>query len=638
MCIRDSLAYLRSEGNETILIVANLSRFAQYAELDLSRFKGRQPMELFGRSRLPAVGDHPYPLPLAPHQFFWFSLEEPKTILTGERHETPQIQVRGTNWEQVLTGDARTSLEHALEGYIRARRWFGGKARNPTHLRIEENVRIPVGEGAAHLVMARLDYETGDPETYVVPLAYAEGDEAARLIADNPLAVVAALQLRGKPTGGVLLDALHSRAFNATLLETIMEQRRFKTTLGTLRGVAGRPLAMLHEGSANPPDGVVVRADQSNTSVAYDQKYFLKLYRKSDAGINPDLEVGRFLTERTQFANIAPVLGAIEFVREHGEPVTVASLLGFVPSHGDAWGLTLDALSSFLERALAQRAEVERLPPVVNPYAGLLAPPAGGLMETLVGPYSTLAQVLGQRTAEMHLALASDHDDPHFAPEPFSALYQRSIYQSMRNTTMRALHLLRKKLKEFPADVQAEAHTLLANEARLMHRFHEVIASPMHSMRIRVHGDFHLGQVLFTGRDFVIIDFEGEPARSLSERRIKRSPLRDVAGMLRSFSYASHAAVLKQTRRGVLPEGLTEEEHAWTNHWFRHVSAQFLETYLKTLGTTGLVPQDEGQLKVLLNAMLLEKAAYELSYELNHRPDWVKIPVRGILQLAGVDQ
>jgi maltose alpha-D-glucosyltransferase/alpha-amylase len=249
----------------------------------------------------------------------------------------------------------------------------------------------------------------------------------------------------------------------------------------------------------------------------------------------------------------------------------------------------------------------------------------------LIDAYLESARLLGQRTAELHKALASSADDPNFAPEPFSMLYQRSIYQSMQSYVSQVFQWLRAQLKQRPDSAREEAQQVLDLEGEIRRRYRALLQRKLNTMRIRVHGDYHLGQVLYTGRDFVIIDFEGEPARPLSERRIKRSPLRDVAGMLRSFHYASYGALFGQVP-GVHPEDFPALE-PWARFWYTWVSVAFLKSYLAVAKDEPFLPKDPIELQILLDAYLLAKAVYELGYELNNRPDWLKVPLQGLLQL-----
>jgi maltose alpha-D-glucosyltransferase / alpha-amylase len=252
----------------------------------------------------------------------------------------------------------------------------------------------------------------------------------------------------------------------------------------------------------------------------------------------------------------------------------------------------------------------------------------------LIGTYLESARLLGNRTAALHLALASETENKDFSGEPFTPHYQRSLYQSMRNLAMEKFQLLRRKLPELPESVAPIAKRVIESSDLIMEQFRPVFQRKIKATRCRIHGDYHLGQVLYTGKDFVIIDFEGEPARSISERRIKRSPLKDVAGMLRSFHYATYATLYKRLEQGsVTPEQFSRVE-PWAHFWQAWVSAVYLKAYLDETGSAGFLPASEEELEILLEAYVMEKAIYELGYEVNHRPEWLKIPLQGLLQLA----
>ncbi len=646
---RKVLVFLRRYGDELILVVANLSRFVQYAELNLSEFRGMVPIELFGRTEFPPIGDLPYFLTLGPHTFYWFALEPQRAAglsappaaaapPAGAAARVPVLTLSG-GWESAFQGKARAGLEDILGGYLRTRRWFGGKARRIRSARIREALRMPYASSAAYLSLVQVDYSEGDPELYALPLTFAAGERADQVRHESPQLIVASVPTGEGDGEGVLYDALGDREFCAALLEAIGHRRR-------LRGDAGDVVAApMHEfrhapaGGGPPPEPSVLKAEQSHTSVLYGDRFILKLFRRLGPGRNPELEVGRFLTERVAFPHVPAVAGAIEYRVEREEPVTLAILQKFVPNEGDAWSYTLDALSHYYERIAAGPAAADRggalLPhgPLMDLAARDLPPAAN----ELVGAYLGDAQLLGQRTAELHVALAADRTDPAFAPEPFTPLDQRSLYQSMRTLARETLATLRRSLRELPETARAEAGRVVDSEDEILGRFHAILDRKITGMRIRCHGDYHLGQVLYTGKDFVIIDFEGEPSRPLGERRLKRPCLRDVAGMLRSFHYAAHAALLRHAARGGVserPEALAAQEWA-ARFWHRWVSAAFMKGYLDVAGRAAFMPGQRDEAQVLLDAHLLEKAIYELGYELNNRPDWVRIPLQGILESLG---
>jgi len=364
----------------------------------------------------------------------------------------------------------------------------------------------------------------------------------------------------------------------------------------------------------------------------YGQRLILKIFRRLSEGTNPDLEIGRFLTERARFPHIPSVAGALEYRAGEGEPTTLGILQAYVVNEGDAWSYTLDQLERYFECVLTIRSELgDFVAPTGSPLD-----PTGQHSPFLVlemASHLETARLLGQRTAEVHLALAAETEDPAFAPEPFAYLYQRSLYQSMRTSTLRNFEVLRERLGDLSGPSATEATALLALEGELLETFRGIVGDRLAGMRIRSHGDYHLAQVLHTGTDLVIIDFEGEPARPLSERRLKQSPLRDVAGMLRSFDYAAYTALFSSAEKGVIREEDVAVLEPWARFWRQWMSSAFLRAYLPPVSGAGLVPADPDPLGRLLRVFLLDKAVYELGYELNSRPSWARIPIRGILDL-----
>ncbi len=633
------LAFVRRYQDEIVLVVANLSRFAQYVELDLGGFKGMRPIELFGRAEFPPIGELPYLLTLGPHAFYWFALEpqrvgEVEVSALGPEVQVPTLAVAG-GWESLLRKETKSPLEKYLPEFLRPRRWFGGKARRIKSVEIEEAIPVPHDGRASYAALLHVEYTEGDPETYLLPLAFATGEGAQEIAEQTPHMMVARLKSRGEE--GVLYEALRDAEFCAALLEAMGRRRRFKGSAGELQATSTRIFRRLRGSEQERLEPAPLRAEQSNSSVMYGDRFILKLFRRLDEGINPELEIGSFLMERTGFKNLPPVAGALEYRRGRGEPTTVGILQGFVPNEGDAWQYTLDALSRYYEQAVTQPVEARG---DVRDQKSLLAQAqeeAPELARELIGMYLDSAWRLGCRTAELHLALASAPEDPVFGPEPFTPFYQRSLYQSMRNLTVQSLGLLRRKVRSLPEALQPGAEAILTQEDEVLRRFRSILERKITATRTRIHGDYHLGQVLFTGSDFVIMDFEGEPARSISERRIKRSPLRDVAGMVRSFHYAAYSGLLGRAAGGVVrPEDLPALE-PWADYWYLSVSGAFLRAYFEAAGQASFLPQGQDELHVLLGAYLLEKAIYELAYELNNRPDWVRIPLGGILQLLGLN-
>jgi maltose alpha-D-glucosyltransferase/alpha-amylase len=380
-----------------------------------------------------------------------------------------------------------------------------------------------------------------------------------------------------------------------------------------------------------PLNSQTVKAEQTNTSILYEDRFYFKLFRNPKEGINPDQEIVQFLTEKTGFRNTPSFAGSIEYQRPGSEPIAIGLLQEFIPNQGDAWTYTQDAIERYFEKALSRVREIQETPkPPVSLLDIDLAHVSAPLLELVEGHYLEMLALLGKRTAEMHIALSSVTEKQDFAPEPFSMLYQRSVFQSMRTLLNRVLQDLKTSLRKLPEPVQQEASSILQSEQKIINSLQKFTSRKFSAMRIRIHGDYHLAQVLYTGKDFIIIDFEGEPARELTERRLKHSPFKDVAGMVRSFHYAVNTALFKEASVRLKDTPLLQP---WANLWYRYVSGIFLKSYLDTVENAPFIPSDREALKIMLNAYLLEKAVYELGYELNNRPEWVAIPLRGIKDL-----
>ena len=602
------LAFLRQYEDETILGVVNLSRFAQCAQIDLSKFAGSVPMEIIGRSPFPTIKKTPYFLTLSGHSSYWFLLQpQNKRDGAAKKRVVPSLNAE-PELESLLADGQREKIENeVLPEYLPSCRWFGAKALTLREMKVREFSPISSAPDAAQLWVVEVSYLDGPTENYALPVKVASADKAKNISQTTPHAVIARF-----PDGSILFDAIWDSEFRKKLFTLMLNGQPANGRNGKLVGMLTPRVGQI----ASVPPSHVLSAEQSNSSILFADKFFLKLYRKLEDGVNPDVEVTRFLTERAGFGHVPAFNGAIEYRREKSQPTVVCLLQDAVSAETDAWTMTLDHVGRFYERVLARKTDLQNE-----------TKPAAILIEELVGGiYPEKAKLLAQRTGELHLALASVRDDPVFAPEPFNPMAQRSVYQSMRTLLRRNFESLKKKLKDIPDHLQEEAKEVLATEAEILAREKRLLDRKTNAAKIRIHGDYHLGQVLYTGKDFVILDFEGEPARPLSERKLKRSALRDVAGMMRSFQYAAYSALWQPSTR---PEDIPFLER-WADIWYRAMSSAFLRNYLDTTANAVFVPNNLDDFQVLLEAYLLDKAVYEVGYELNNRPDWVIIPIRGI--------
>ncbi|HET7479443.1 MAG TPA: maltose alpha-D-glucosyltransferase [Rubrobacteraceae bacterium] len=635
---RKVLAYLREHEDEAILCVANLSRSAQPVELDLSRFRERIPVELIGGSSFPPIGSLPYFLTLPGHAFYWFRLSLETEASPPRWHEgsprflEPPVLVLPAGRETArrahraplrIPSRQLSHLERdALPEFLKSRRWFASKGAGIE--RVEVATRAEVGESHV-LTLLRVHVrddsgEEAEPHLYFLPLAAAweedgEGDGLEEFM-PNTLA-----KLRRRSKMGVLYDALMDEEFCRGLVAAMEENRDVAIGEGEIHFSRTDVFDDLL-GGESPSELAVRRAgvEQSNTSMIVGERLILKAYRRLQKGTNPDLEIGRYLTEEVRFGNTPPLAGAIEYEGPDGEFTTLGLLQGFVSNQGDGWSYTLDYLNRYLEeRAVtAWTIEEDEEPEPEEPEADSAF-------------FMGLIHTLGLRTGELHEAFATPTDDEAFAPEVASPEEVAGWVQGVRDELKSTFNTLKRRQKKLPEEVRADVERLLEKRKEVEKRIRAVAGEEFEVVKTRHHGDYHLGQVLVVNNDFQIIDFEGEPARPLAERRAKQCPLRDVAGMLRSFNYAARSAFLRVSAER--SEQHVEVLEAEVAAWERRAREAFMEGYAEGARGAASYPEDPEQARRLVELFTIEKALYEIRYELDNRPDWLGIPVRGILDL-----
>ncbi|MBV8780816.1 MAG: maltose alpha-D-glucosyltransferase [Phycisphaerae bacterium] len=621
------LVFLRRDESEHILVIANLSRFSQPIELDLSEYVGWKPIELFGNVRFPAVeAGGKYSLSVGPHGFYWFHME-PAKAASDATAGISDIAVRGVGESLLDAFDFDRILEYHLPDLLPTRRWFASKARSIRNCRIVDRILLEAGA----LFLVQVEYVEGESEMYAMPLV-AQLDEST----DDPTALLRFIDEQSRRW--IVRDGMRSAELARQLLGIALRGGEMG---GERLRLAGRPIATdsISADAETLPVKIPER-EQSNSNVVFADQLIFKLYRRIDDGINPELEIGEHLA-KVGFSNTAPLAGAIELVGR-GAPRTLSVALGFVPHQNDAWALFLDHGQRYFEGidSLTPEQAASALCTPGDPGChGTDEGPPKEISSLMTAPLE-LARLLGRRTAEMHAAMADDRGDSAFTAEPFSLTYQRSLLQSMRNTTRSTMQTLSNRIETLTGETRAMADELLRRQADVLRKFHEVTGRPVHASRSRVHGDYHLGQVLWTGKDFVIVDFEGEPLRPVGERRLKRSSLRDVAGMVRSFDYTAWTA-LKRHRELLPRERSTASQQreiraaisgsAW-------LGREFVRAYTIRLRElrSDLIPQNSEDAELVLRSWILEKALYEVRYELNARPDWAEIPLRAVLEILGV--
>ncbi|HZV07211.1 MAG TPA: maltose alpha-D-glucosyltransferase [Gemmataceae bacterium] len=634
-----TLAFLRHGQDETILVVANLSRFMQGLRVDLAAYKGMTLVDLMGHTTLPEIGETPYFMTLGPYLFHYFLLK-PKPAPIAGTPEPPNITVVGMRgWSGIFRGRPRQRLEEALPGYLRSRPWFQGQLRDIKTVTLRDVLPLGGDEDGPRLTLVQADFDEGEPEVYLLPLAFAPPPDAAAP-ASPPGPVIARLRFRSPASPkreqgdalagaagwqereGALYDPSGERSFVALVIDLLARRGRYDGEVGELRGEPERAFA------AELPASELRVLESGNTVVLLGDRLVLKLYRRIEEGVQPEEEINRVLLSKTTFTQLPAVIGALRYRSEKGEPAALGLVQDFVPSEGDAWHLTLDALHRFFDNILPGAANPPQLdgPRSVVELSDQEFP---AQVRELLGSYLETTRLMAKRVGELHVALASVKDNPDFAPEPFTIHYQRSLYQSMRGRIRQTLVMLRRQIDRWPEPLRDQAARVARSEDKLMRVSHRILDRLIEAKRIRCHGHLHLGHLLYTGKDFLVIDFEGEPDRSLMHRRRKRSPVRDLAGLHRSLQEAAVAAL----RQGGIRADDIPALEPWARFWQRWASVIFLKEYRAMPGTAELLPRDPGSLIALFDFYRLGWNISGLRHELAAITDRAAMLLRNLIHM-----
>ena len=608
---RKVLAYIRNAEDECILCVVNVSRSPQAVELDLSEHKGSIPVELTGGSDFPPIGELPYLLTLPAYGFYWFRL------ITAPADRPVPLAVSPELFTLVLTGGPetlfkgreRTAFERTIvPRFLSGRRWFAGKGKSITGTKLIDFAMLRSRQGRDDILLPLIEVEMRDGEQhdYFIPLALEEAREEEELI---PYAVA---RVRRGPRVGLLYGAGSSPNFAVSFLDALRQGHEVPTAEGgRLRFTPTAALARYAD--VDPGEVKRLSGEQSNTSIMLGEQMILKIYRRLQRGIHPEVEVGHFLTEVANFPNTPELLGSVEHVGSDGTATAIAIVQRFVRNQGDAWTWSIDTLKRELDTA-ALVSERDAL----------------SLEDTLAN-YLQTVRTLGRRTAELHLAFAGSTDGMAFAVEELTHADVKAAAADARDQADRAFASLSRLVNGASESAIAAIQALAGRRDECQALIDSLTAPPVGAVKTRIHGDYHLGQVLIVQKDVMIVDFEGEPARAADERRCKSSPLRDVAGMLRSFAYVAETAVRNVEQRVVAEAAVRVAEIAQTCREL--AQAAFLEAYEDVAAGTPVWVQDAATRRNLLQLHLLGKALYEINYEADHRPEWIETPVRGVLSI-----
>ncbi len=622
---RKVLAYVREHGDDVILCVFNVSRAAQPVELALEAYKGRVPVEMLGRNAFPTIGDHPYMMTLPAYGFFWFRLDtdaappqwhverlavEDLPVLVLFDGLNSFFRSKAVPWRMGMAEKTRHQFERELlPRFMLRQRWYA--AKNEPLTRATMSAHGVLGGETSPWLLALVDTQgPAEPARYFVPLVLAFDDHDEERVRE--LTALAVTRVREQATMGVLADAMGDAPFCRALVEAIGAGQDMPGEGGTLRFTSTKAFAEVVGDTLAAPTPVQRLTTSSNSITLLGDRLFLKAYRRLQAGVSTELEMGRYLTDVAGYPHAVPVAGSVEFVSKDGSVWVLALLQAQVDNQGDAWHYTVDQLARLLD---AQRSSAADTRADVEAMAGRV-------------------QLLARRVAELHVALGRRSGVAAFEPEPVTAADLAAWTASVRDECRHTLALLPARAATLSEPLAALAGRVAGAGAAIEARIAQVARTAPTGVKTRLHGDLHLQQVLVVQDDYLIIDFEGEPQRTAGERRAKHSALRDVAGMLRSFDYVRHTA-LQQSAQGAIEY---ERFAPIARQWERRMRLAFVDAYREVAVASRLYPSNEAfdAARPLLDLFEFEKALYELRYEVDNRPDWVGVPLAGIAELAGV--
>jgi len=616
------LAFTRTYEDETLLIVVNLSKYAQASEIYLPEYKNYVPVEIFSRNSFPAIKeDMPYFFTLGPHSFQWFQLQ--KATEKIEQEQTfPHLELESLS--ALFENSAKEELENdVLPQYVQKTNWFVGKDRRIYSVALAEKAVVRLEISDAYLLLIEVNYESGLPETYSLPITFIKEPLAKSIKETCPQAVIA--QARIANESGVLCDAFYTPELQHWLFKKLAANAVVTIDKTVLHFTANESLEkhLQQYGGIKPR---IHPGRQNNTSITYDNLFFLKMYRKVDREVNPDLELSKYLTEDAAFPYTPAYLGSMEWMLEKGS-ITLGMMQVMVENHGDGRSYMLERLNNYIERILARNhyaldAE-EQLNTLTEPVSYDQLPQE--LQTLLGGPAAEQSRLLGLRTAMLHLALAANKEDEDFIPEAFSLHYQRSLFSSMQSLVRETYQSIDRTIAKLPDAVKKELQEMKDRKEEVLSELKKIYTKKLDAAKIRIHGNLHLQQILMTGKDIAIHDFGGNPSRYYSERRLKRSPLRDAASMIRSFYYVAYKAFLSTNQ--VPKEGIPDLL-PFAGFWAHYMSSFFLHAYLEKMRESSLIPHSTDDLHVMLRTYLLEGAIHDLNFELNNRPQYVEVPLR----------
>ncbi|WP_300439806.1 maltose alpha-D-glucosyltransferase [Christiangramia sp.] len=615
------IAYTRTFEDEKILVLGNLSRFSQPAELDLEEYKGFTPVEVFSHNRFPEISERPYLFTLSPYGYYWFILEKERERVEG-KSKIPVLKI--DNWNNLLKNRTLQKLSRQiLPPYLEHRRWFENAGRTIQEIGVNESIEVKIKGLPTRILILEVTYNEGLPESYQLPVSFSS-TENENLIKEIPKrGIITKLKIDGKE--GYLFDSVYAEGFRDHLLNGFRNSEKSKPKSGSLDFSTENTMREFLDTEIKSE---LVSTENRQTLITYNNELTFKLYRKLDQAFNPDVETIKYLSTKTDFQKISAYVGAIKFNQKSGKAFFLGMLQKTTENQGEAWSHVKDSLNRFFEKVLTSTRdiEIERLDQHITEPLKYESFPASIQEITGIILPERIYQ-LGEFTAELHDALSQNLTDTNFDKEESSLHYQRSLFSGLQTLTRTSLEKLNKIVKDLPEETAAEAKEVLHLKKDILKCFKQIYDHKIPVMKIRTHGDYHLKEILWTGREYIMNSFEGDPSKPFSERRIRRSAMRDLAAMIRSLHYAAYSNIISSEYDQQRKEGNLEE---WAETWHYYISRLYIQGYFDKALNKDYVPKKQEDFKILMNTFLLEKALTELNYEIENRPEWILIPLRGI--------
>ena len=615
---RKILAFIREYHNEKILVVVNLSRFAQAVELDLEELEGYMPLEVFSRNSFPVIHRTPYIITLGPHGYYWFELKKSKEKLWIDEPVDFSMVIQVKKWDLLFTNNKKDVLESkVLPSYITKRKWFAGNTKGIESMNIMENIRILHKNKNYNLLLLELKYFEGLPEFYFLPVAFASEQEERELIEYHPQSIICRVQLGEIP--GILFDPLYTEHFRQYLLEMMIKNKKLDSDNNQILFYSRNNLRKLQsENIQEWGTSKLIDSAESHTVILYGNKLILKLYRQIDYSSSRDVEISRFLSEKLKFKQVPEYYGTIEFVKPKSYPSTLGIGQHYIPGAITAKEYLADAFQRYYENitSLGPKGKLPRLKGSLKNPASFYDLNLEG-QKILGGAYLEHVLLLGQRSAEMHKALSSAQDEKDFQYEEFSLHYQKSLYSGLKTLVRTTIKALEKKLGLFHMEIRKEVLDLFKYEDILDKSFKKIANDKLECMKIRIHGHYHLSRILFTGYDFIITGFEGDLSFSYHSKKVKKSALRDLATLIYSIHRISQMTAISN-----------QYDEKYPIRWFHYISGFLVNSYLENSERTPFIPSERQDFNNMLEIFLLERGLNELNKELDRRPDHAVIPIR----------